>query len=349
MLGLRVLLREPLSSLIYSIRHISVTGVGLKTEDRQPSHIKLASMEIAEMLAGDWDAAEWEQEDLDDSEGENDEETHTPAETAQAYIEKLSSESGLHLLQEGRVRQAYTESAERGLFGVFVTEQLKDKWRAWTNAVLSARGAPPVTVSELDAYLGLEMAMSLCPMTDIKEFWSTKLFLGQRDISDTMSRSRFQSIRASLVVHPPELLEEERLRQDPLWHSRNLLQHFQQKFASVAVPYGVSSLDENSVRTKARTRAKSFIPSKPDKFAIRFYAVVGWRSLYVHSIWDNGSGNDLRSSPSQRYTNVFPTLRTALDHTLGRPEVRIEKASAAALWVAMMGHQTRLFESPSGR
>eukprot|EP00644_Phytophthora_capsici_P008482 jgi/Phyca11/111327/e_gw1.20.475.1 len=71
-------------------------------------------------------------------------------------------------------------------------------------------------------------------------------------------------------------------------------------FAEIAVPYGVSSLDENGVQTKARTLAKSFMPLKPDKFAIRFYAVVGWASLYVHSIWDNGSGNTLPTTPAQR-------------------------------------------------
>ncbi|KUF83394.1 hypothetical protein AM587_10001336 [Phytophthora nicotianae] len=70
---------------------------------------------------------------------------------------------------------------------------------------------------------------------------------------------------------------------DPLWHSRILLRHIQRKFADVAIPYGVSSLDENSIRTKARTAAKSFIPTKPDKNAIRFYAVVGWESLCQRS------------------------------------------------------------------
>jgi hypothetical protein len=37
---------------------------------------------------------------------------------------------------------------------------------------------------------------------------------------------------------------------------------------------GVSALDENSCATKARTRAKTYLPSKPDKYAICFYAVV---------------------------------------------------------------------------
>ncbi|KAF1791724.1 hypothetical protein GQ600_25863 [Phytophthora cactorum] len=67
-----------------------------------------------------------------------------------------------------------------------------------------------------------------------------------------MGRTRFQNIRSCVKLHPPAPL------------------HMQRKFADVAVPYGVSSLDENSVRTKARTEAKSFTPTKPYKYDIRF-------------------------------------------------------------------------------
>ena len=42
----------------------------------------------------------------------------------------------------------------------------------------------------------------------------------------------------------------------------------------IAVPEGTVAFDEASVATKARTKAKSYNPIKPDKFAIRFYAVV---------------------------------------------------------------------------
>jgi hypothetical protein len=247
-----------------------------------------------------------------------------------------------------------------------------------------AKGETAVTASEMDAYIGLEMAMSLIPITDMKELWSNKTVQGHPDFKATMGRNRFQSIRGSLKIHPPYDSDrddntedisdsdpdteevsgseesptalgvglpsarssaaatdaaplqggttpgaavvgsterpsarasattadaapfqgettagptvEARATRDPLRHSRPLLEHFQRKFASFAVPFGVSSVDEIGVRTKARTRAKSFMPLKPDKFAIRFYAVVGWRSLYVHSMWDNGSGNTLPTS-----------------------------------------------------
>eukprot|EP00644_Phytophthora_capsici_P014966 jgi/Phyca11/128420/e_gw1.76.136.1 len=55
-----------------------------------------------------------------------------------------------------------------------------------------------------------------------------------------------------------------------------------------------------TVATKARSKARTYMPSKPYKYGVRFYAVVGWDSLYVHSLWDNASGNTLPTAPAQR-------------------------------------------------
>lgn len=363
-------------------------------------------------LIGEWDHEDWEEVE------EEEEDAVAPTEAARTYIANLTSSSGLHLRKPELTKAAYERHGEAGLFGLFVSEKLKSAWRTWTNTVLMSKGEPSATGVEIDAYIGLEMAMSLVPITDIKEFWSDKKFQGHSDFKETMSRSRFQVIRASFQLHPPydsdevisdtaecsdieeavsELAsaaaavrasgddetttevdanevdtvvpgisvataeeaasalqvrghgKENLARKDPLRHSRILLEHFQRKFASVAVPVGVSSIDEIGVRTKARTVAKSFMPLKPDKFAIRFYAVVGWQSLYVHSMWDNGAGNTLPTTASQRYTQLFPSLRRALEGTLARADIHIDGKMASSLWTAMIAHQTQLYPAESGR
>lgn len=103
--------------------------------------------------------------------------------------------------------------------------------------------------------------------------------------------------------------------------------------------------DEIGVQTKARTMAKSYMPLKPDKFAIRFYAVVGWRAMYVHSMWHEGSGNTLPSSAVQRYTQLCQPLK----NTLARPYADIEPTAATVLWVVTIAHQTQLYPSKSDR
>ncbi|KAG6949771.1 hypothetical protein JG687_00014642 [Phytophthora cactorum] len=170
-------------------------------------------------------------------------------------------------------------------------------------------------------------------MNEIAEFWPDRRLLGQSAFSETRTGTRFQQIPGALTLHPPEhpTFDKER---DPLWQ--------------FAVPIGVSSIDAMTVRTKARTRARTFMPSKPDKYSVRFYAVVGWSSLYVHSLWDNSSGNTMPSTPAERYTGLFPILRTPLYNTLRADEVTLEQESAIALWITMAGYQTRAMRSPTG-
>ncbi|KAJ8577397.1 hypothetical protein ON010_g1813 [Phytophthora cinnamomi] len=167
----------------------------------------------------------------------------------------------------------------------------------------------------------------------------------QNPESDTRSVLTPLATTNNTLEHISDVLRgpamENLARRDPLRHSRLLLEHFQRKFASIAVPIGVSSLDETGVRTKARAMAKSFMPLKPDKFAIRFYAIVGWRSLYVHSLWDNGTGNTMPTTALQRYTQLFPSLREPSRATLERNDVQIEPESATALSLALIAHQAK--------
>ncbi|GMF64029.1 unnamed protein product [Phytophthora fragariaefolia] len=146
--------------------------------------------------------------------------------------------------------------------------------------MLKEKGKLEATVFEIDAYIGLEIAMSIIPLTEIKELWSQKMFLGQPHFNKTMARNRFETIRARFQVHAPGSVPVLRREQDPLWHSRRSLAQVQQKFAAIAVPVGAMSLDEITVRTNARSGAKTYMASTPDKYGVRFYGVVNWDSLY---------------------------------------------------------------------
>ncbi|POM69278.1 Hypothetical protein PHPALM_14452 [Phytophthora palmivora] len=88
-----------------------------------------------------------------------------------------------------------------------------------------------------------------------------------------------------------------------------VLNNMLKKCASLAVSNGVSALDESSIRTKARSAIRTYIPSKPDKYTVRFYALVDGKTLYVHDLFGNGSGNSTVSGHLERYTAVFPELR----------------------------------------
>jgi hypothetical protein len=123
-------------------------------------------------------------------------------------------------------------------------------------------------MKEFYAYVGLELGMSLLCFNDIKKYWAEGNFVGHETFHHTMSRIRFQEIRSSICFLSPKAYDAATAHDDPLWSCRSLLDHFIWRSADVAVPIGISALDENSCATKACTRAKTYTPNKPDKYAI---------------------------------------------------------------------------------
>lgn len=89
--------------------------------------------------------------------------------------------------------------------------------------------------------------------------------LGKSFFHQTISTDKLLNIRSSLCLYlsydPDYALE------DPLWHSCQLLEHFSPNCVKVAVPTGVSSLDENKIRCKGQTLAMTYMSSKPVNLA----------------------------------------------------------------------------------
>ncbi|GMF54271.1 unnamed protein product [Phytophthora fragariaefolia] len=135
-------------------------------------------------------------------------------------------------LQEMPVQAASSSDTDPTRLGNAYIALLRD---SWTSDVLVAGGHTKITESEFNAYLGLEIAMSICPMNEIAEIWSDKSFLGQVAFIETMTRNKFQQIRGALTLHPPEEPSFDKER-DPLWRWRAMMEHFQERFAEFAVP-----------------------------------------------------------------------------------------------------------------
>lgn len=269
------------------------------------------------------------------------------------YIENIMNNSFLSLLQPNRAQGAFVKDHEKGLFHLFLSPTFWSGVLQWTNASRHKKGKKQICMDQLQAFIGLELAMSIVKIGSICAYWERARFSGHGDFSDTMSRNDFQEVRASIQFHPPITDGHSISTADPLWHCRCLLEHFQQNCANVAVPLGSSALDEASCRTKGRTRAKSYMPNKPIRYGIRFYACVGTREMYCHSFWDNGSGNKLPSTAGERYTRLFHGLRAPFDKGYAQdPEGKLSgvaKKSASALWSLQMLHQTHKQKDPSGK
>ena len=270
------------------------------------------------------------------------------------YVQKIEKASKLHILKEPYLRKAFTENQEYGLFSTFFTKSLMKCILNWTNEKLKTTieliDMKTITSLELEAYIGLEMAMSIIQLNDMKDYWSTKMFLGCEMFTKTMARDRFLAIRSRIQIKVPGTYTHDQSHTDPLWMFRSLMNSFLKNSTSIAVGTGALALDENTVRTKARTKARSYIPSKPDPYGIRFYALCVWKYGYLFNFFDNNSGNTTGISQPLRYTDMFRNLRTPYERffTENR-ECGIDKDSASALWMLQLGHCTKVLKDPCGK
>ena len=124
---------------------------------------------------------------------------------------------------------------------------------------------------------------------------------------------------------------------DRLWHCRKLMEIFVKNCSQLAVPVGTMALDENTARTKARARARAYLPNKPDPYGIRFYSVVGWSPVYLSSMNDNRRGNYQSESGAEAYCRNFTALRTPYNTHIRNSTV-IDGNSATALWILQLAH-----------
>lgn len=95
-----------------------------------------------------------------------------------ANVDEIVSESGLHIKHEGEVRRAYTERQEVNLFSLFFTRMYCGTLMGWTNDSPREKGSSEATAVEFDMHMGLEIAMGILPITEIKDFWSEKKVFG---------------------------------------------------------------------------------------------------------------------------------------------------------------------------
>lgn len=150
--------------------------------------------------------------------------------------------------------------------------------------------------------------MSLIGLRRIADYWSQQPFLRQEDFPLVMDRNQFEIIWSALQLNFQHEVDERLKYEDLLCKFRSLFGRFQQRCQNIIVPSFCSTLDENSVHTKARTREKLCIPNKPDKFAICFYCIVDWRTTSIHRIFDKSTGEKLYSSAVDWYTSVFNSM-----------------------------------------
>ena len=131
-----------------------------------------------------------------------------------SYIRKLIVDSRLHLLCDNQICSAYSRGKERDLLHLFLHNCFLDNMRIWTNEKMKSKYLPAMIPEFFMAYLGLKIALSLSPQYKLRDYWSSKAFVGIHAIALVMGQDKFTSACANLK-HYPEY-NDEVASKDPL-------------------------------------------------------------------------------------------------------------------------------------
>ena len=213
-----------------------------------------------------------------------------PTPTKLSFLDKLEQNRNLRIFKEKQVKELYEKKGVTGLFGLFVDKKLKGNILQWTNTRLSAHNETLLTLEELDAWLGLQLAMSLVPLSNMRDYWCGNVILGQGFFQAVMGRDRFLLIRSKLALHEKLKISFMGKFRDPFWNFRGLMRHFHERFAKTAEPFGNTALDEMGIRFSGRHRGVTYAPNKPEKFAFQFYAEAHFKSGRLSQMQINDSG-----------------------------------------------------------
>ena len=89
---------------------------------------------------------------------------------APAYLVEIASGSMLCIENNQQEQQVYKKDELFGLFSIFVAPLLKYHAMQWTDSRLEKVRHPPLTVVEFDIWIGLQLAMSIVPLSSICNF-----------------------------------------------------------------------------------------------------------------------------------------------------------------------------------
>ena len=139
-----------------------------------------------------------------------------------------------------------------------------------------------VYVEELQAFIGLNIAMGLLHLPQVRDYWSTNEILATPWFPSIMSRDRFFKILRYLhLVDSSKQKKRGEEGYDILFKVRPLIDHLGAVLQKYYQPSCHLSIDEMMIGTRCRISFLQYIPKKPTRFGIKVWVLAEAKTGYV--------------------------------------------------------------------
>lgn len=177
-----------------------------------------------------------------------------------AYTDDLKDE----IILSESIKKKIRASSHVDLFHFFFSKELK-------TYIIEASNENGLDIShdELDIFLGIILLSTYNKRNDQQEYWSKDPDLKCEFVSSAMSRKRFLEIKSKLKFS--KITDQN--DSDKAWRIRKILDIFRENIQQFGFFSTGLSVDEMMARFFGRTILRQFLPSKPDRFGLKFWGL----------------------------------------------------------------------------
>lgn len=171
------------------------------------------------------------------------------------------------------------------------------------------------TVTEMRAFLGINILMGICQMPEADMFWSSNNLLGNVGVQNIMTCNRFQKILQ--YFHVSDRSAEPRRGDegyDRLYKVRNVIDRVSETFLRGFTLSQQASVDEAMIAYTGRLSFRQYMPAKPVKRGMKVWMLCDANSAYM-SRFEVYLGRQNNQTEYGLGYNVVTKLTDHLHHT----------------------------------
>jgi len=161
-----------------------------------------------------------------------------------------------------------------------IDKTIIDKTTHYSNISRPA-DTPTITRTELLQFVGLQYARGLYNKNIPLDYLWNKDF-GIQLFPNTMPRSKFRHV--SKILRFDQKSNRAARSNDRFTHIREIFERFVSNCSTKYVPEASLTVDEQLLPHKSRCKWITFMPNKPDKYGLKFWAMVEVENKYVISL-----------------------------------------------------------------
>ena len=143
----------------------------------------------------------------------------------------------------------------------------------------------PLTVDELQAFMGFMIMMGLVHLPSLSDYWSKDPIFHQSAISSRITRTRFLNIKKYLHFSDNlSLTPTGAPGYDKLGKIRPILEMIGKRFQTLYKLNREVAIDEAMIKFKGRSSMKQYLPLKPIKRGLKVWVLADSHNDYVSRV-----------------------------------------------------------------